>query len=466
MSARFRPSDTIAWRIALTVGAAITGVLVLCALFSQFAGPTASETAPLDRADDMIRMIDAAPAIDRPRLASAVKIPASNVEWYPATETTARLFAAAKPFDVDAELAKRFWIDGHRRHLAAELAKWFWTDGHRRRCLVFNQEDPLSDGIRFDRAEHPRAYFLAVELRDSSWVVFTSTRRDWGGVQPGQIVIALGFFALSILAVSVLATYFLSKPIRQFAEELRRIGGDPRAGPVREAGPSELRAAIAAFNALQAQLRKFVEDRTVMLAAMSHDLRTPLTKIRLRGEFIEDEDQRASLFRDVDDLQAMADSALSFFRDDYKDEETTVFDFAGLLRTIADDYGDQGKPVLYAGPDRFAFNGRPFSLRRACMNLVDNALKYGNSAELELAFSTTQITVEVRDQGPGIPHHALEQVFTPFLRLEQSRNRTTGGMGLGLTSARAVIRAHGGDIALRNRQGGGLEVSVTLPLVS
>jgi signal transduction histidine kinase len=292
------------------------------------------------------------------------------------------------------------------------------------------------------------------------------TRRDWASVPPAQIAIALGFVVLSILAASVLATYFLSKPIRQFAEELRRISGDPRAGPVREAGPSELRAAIAAFNALQAQLRKFVEDRTMMLAAMSHDLRTPLTKIRLRGEFIEDEDQRARLFRDVDDLQAMADSALSFFRDDYKDEEATVFDFAGLLRTIADDYGDQGMPVFYAGPDRFAFSGRPFSLRRACMNLVDNALKYGNRAELELNCSTQQITVKVRDQGHGIPHHALEQVFAPFFRLEQSRNRTTGGMGLGLTSARAVIRAYGGDIALCNRRGGGLEVSVTLPMMS
>ncbi|WP_321175889.1 ATP-binding protein [Paraburkholderia sp. RL17-368-BIF-A] len=162
----------------------------------------------------------------------------------------------------------------------------------------------------------------------------------------------------------------------------------------------------------------------------------------------------------------MADSALSFFRDDYKDEDATIFDFAGLLRTITDDYGDQGQRVFYSGPDRLAFNGRPFSLRRACMNLVDNALKYGNSAELQLIHSATQLVVEISDQGPGNPIHALEQVFTPFFRLEQSRNRGTGGMGLGLTSARAVVRAHGGDIALRNRECGGLQVRVTLPLVS
>ncbi|HYS63238.1 MAG TPA: ATP-binding protein [Paraburkholderia sp.] len=449
MSIGFRPPDTIAWRIALTVGAAIIGVLVLTVLFSHRAGPTARETALLDRADDTVRMIDAASAIDRPRLAGAVQIESIRAEWYPATSAVAQLFAAARPADADSD-----------------LAKWFLMNGRQRRRIFFSSDDPLSDGIRFDRTQHPHGYFLAVELRDSSWVVFIATHRDWGLLQPAQLAIALGCVALSILAASVLATYFLSKPIRQFAEELRRIGGDPRAGPVREAGPRELRAAIAAFNALQAQLRKFVEDRTVMLAAMSHDLRTPLTKIRLRGEFIEDDDQRARLFRDVDDLQAMADSALSFFRDDYKDEEATVFDFAGLLRTITDDYGDQGQPVFYAGPDRLAFNGRPFSLRRACMNLVDNALKYGNRAELQLNCSATQIVVEVSDQGSGIPPHALEQVFAPFFRLEQSRNRTTGGMGLGLTSARAVVRAHGGDITLRNRECGGLQVSVTLPLMS
>ncbi|MDR6495337.1 sensor histidine kinase [Paraburkholderia sp. 22099] len=449
MSIRLRPPDTIAWRIALTVGAAIIGVLGLAVLFSQLAGPTARETALLDRADDTVRMIDAASAIDRPRLARAVQIESNRAEWYAANSTVARRLAVAQPPDADSD-----------------LSRWFLIEGRQRPRVFFSSDDPLSAGIQFDRGQHSRAYFLAVELRDESWVVFIATQRDWGLLQPRQIAVALGCVGLSILAASVLATYFLSKPIRQFADELRRIGGDPRAGPVRETGPGELRAAIAAFNALQAQVRKFVEDRTVMLAAMSHDLRTPLTKIRLRGEFIEDDEQRARLFRDVDDLQAMADSALSFFRDDYKDEETTVFDFAGLLRTITDDYGDQGQPVSYAGPDRLAFNGRPFSLRRACMNLVDNALKYGNRAELQLNHSATEIVVEISDRGAGIPPHALEQVFAPFFRLEQSRNRSTGGMGLGLTSARAVIRAHGGDIALRNRECGGLQVSVTLPLIS
>jgi signal transduction histidine kinase len=214
---------------------------------------------------------------------------------------------------------------------------------------------------------------------------------------------------------------------------------------------------------MQAQIQKFVDDRTTMLAAISHDLRTPLTRIRLRGEFVEDSEQRARLFRDVDDMQAMVDSALALFRDDFQGEETTSFDFSEMLRTIADDYNDQGAGVSYKGPQRVVFRGRPFALKRAFANLVDNAVKYGRMPELELCCSDQQFVVMVRDSGPGIPPEAVEQVFTPFFRLERSRNRGTGGAGLGLTSAQTVIRGHGGDIHLRNRPTGGLEVQVTLP---
>lgn len=444
MSIRLRAPDTIAWRIALTVGAAIISVLAFSALFGRFDGPSAAESARLDRADDAVRMIDVAPPLYRQQLANTLTI-ADKVFWYPATTATAQLLAATKP---------------------RAPINWFRDNGHERRLVIFTSGDQLSKEMDFDRVAHPNAYFMAVQLRDGSWLLFIANHRPWRELLPTQLAITLGFLASSILAASMLATYFLARPIRQFAEDLRQIGGDPRAGPVREAGPKELRAAIEAFNALQAKLRKFVDDRTLMLAAISHDLRTPLTKIRLRGEFIEDDDQRARLFRDVDDLQAMADSALSFFRDDYKEEEATVFDFAGLLLTIADDYSDQGALVQYAGPDRFALSGRPFSIRRACINLVDNAVKWGGSAELELTCVPTEVTLTVSDRGPGIPPQALEQVFSPFFRVEQSRNRSTGGMGLGLTSALAVIRAHGGNITLSNRQGGGLAVRVTLPTPS
>ncbi|WP_322045801.1 ATP-binding protein [Paraburkholderia sp. J67] len=446
MRIRLQFADTIAWRIALTVGAAIMSVLALSVLFDHLAGPSTAERAELDRADDAVRMIEAAPAGLRQRLADTITI-ADKVIWYPSATSIAKRFEAARLHDADPGMAERFR----------------GNEGERE-SLIFTSADALAKDVDFDRVSHPGAYYMAVQLHDGSWVLFIANHRRLGNLFPARLATMLLSVTALILAASLLATYFLARPIRQFADVLRRIGGDPRAKPVRESGPTELRSAIAAFNALQGQLRKFVDDRTLMLAAMSHDLRTPLTKIRLRGEFIDDDEQRARLFRDVDDLQAMADSALSFFRDDYKDEEATVFDFAGLLRTVVDDYGDQGSNVSYTGPDRFAMSGRPFSLRRACMNLIENAVKYGGSAEVELICTRSEISVTVSDHGPGIPIDSLEKVFTPFFRIEQSRNRLTGGMGLGLTSALAVIRAHSGNIALSNREGGGLIVCVAIPV--
>lgn len=310
------------------------------------------------------------------------------------------------------------------------------------------------------------AQSLSVELKDGSWIVFTAPRRTWGLGPTARSSINLAFLLLSIVAVSTVAAYQLSRPIRQFATALRRFGADPRASPVPETGPRELREALGAFNGMQAQIQKFVDDRTTMLAAISHDLRTPLTKIRLRGEYITDRRQQTGLCQDVDSMQAMVDSALSFFRDDLRDEETTAFDFAQLLRTITDDYSDQGKEVPYTGPEHASFQGRPIALKRALTNLIDNAVRHGGSPEAELLCAGDRFSVLVRDKGPGIPDEMSELVFRPFYRLEPSRNRASGGVGLGLTSARTVIRGHGGDIVLRNRPSGGLEVEVTLPLAS
>jgi signal transduction histidine kinase len=223
---------------------------------------------------------------------------------------------------------------------------------------------------------------------------------------------------------------------------------------------------IRTFNEMQAQIRKFVSYRTMMLAAISHDLRTPLTRMRLRGELIEDAEQQARLFRDVDEMQAMVDGALAFFRDDAVTEPTTTFDFANVLLTLTNDYADQRVEIPYSGPAHAGYKGRPFALKRAVTNLVENAIKYATVPEIELECAANELVVWVRDGGPGIPDKALADVFLPYYRVEKSRNRNTGGVGLGLTVAQAIIRGHGGEILLSNRPNGGLEVRVTLPLIS
>jgi signal transduction histidine kinase len=162
-------------------------------------------------------------------------------------------------------------------------------------------------------------------------------------------------------------------------------------------------------------------------------------------------------------MQAMIDGALAFFRDDAVSEETTNFDLPGILHTIANDYADQNIAIGYSGPARAVFRGRPFALKRALTNLVENAIKYATPPEIELSSQENAFVIAVRDRGPGIPKDALEQVFTPYYRLDKSRGRATGGVGLGLTAAQAIVQGHGGEISLRNRPEVGLEAIVTLP---
>jgi len=271
------------------------------------------------------------------------------------------------------------------------------------------------------------------------------------------------FLTVSTGIVSAIATRQLVRPIGRFAKAISVFGMNPRAPPIAETGPRELAGVMSAFNAMQAQLQKFLASRITMLAAISHDLRSPLTRIRLRGEYIADEVQQARLFRDVDELQAMVDGALAFFRGDADEEPMTSFDLPGVLETIINDFADQGIQIAYAGPSHAVYRGRPFALKRAMTNLIENAVKYGTPPAIELACQDKNTTIIVRDRGPGIPSDALEHVFTPFYRLETSRNRSTGGVGLGLTAAQGIVRAHGGDIVLSNLPAGGLEALVTLP---
>jgi signal transduction histidine kinase len=242
------------------------------------------------------------------------------------------------------------------------------------------------------------------------------------------------------------------------------FGTNPQAPEMAETGPEELRQMIRTFNAMQAQIQKFVAYRATMLAAISHDLRTPLTRMRLRGEYIDDEKQQARLFRDVDEMQSMIDGALAFFRDDAAGEALVTFDLPGMLVTIANDYADQGIVIVYHGPARASCRGRPFALKRAVTNLIDNAIQYATPPEIELIVDKTNYEIAIRDTGPGIPQISLDLVFQPYFRLDRSRNRATGGVGLGLTSAQALVRSHGGDIVLVNRPEGGLEARITLPM--
>jgi signal transduction histidine kinase len=223
-----------------------------------------------------------------------------------------------------------------------------------------------------------------------------------------------------------------------------------------------------AFNTMAVRIRRFVQDRTEMLAAIGHDLRTPITRLRLRAEFMDDDEQRAKMLADLTEMEKMIGATLAFARDDAAAEPATPLDLAGLARTVVDEAADaapeQAEQITYDGPAHLTVRARPVALKRALANLVGNALAYGGAAKVTLVPPAQgQVRLTVEDEGPGIPAEEMERVFAPFHRLEGSRNRETGGTGLGLPIARNILRAHGGDVTLANRPDGGLAATVILP---
>ncbi len=303
----------------------------------------------------------------------------------------------------------------------------------------------------------------------TAWLTITSPMtppKPWRS--PG---FATAYIVMTVLGAIMIfwAVRKLLVPVRTLAEAAERLGRDmANAPPLPETGPSEIVTAAAAFNTMAARIRRFVEDRTFLLTAIGHDLRTPITRLKLRAEYMEDEEQRTKMLADLDEMEAMVAATLAFGRDITTSEPVTRIDLAILLRTILDEAAD-GNPehagaLSFSGPDHLPINARPLGLKRALTNLVGNALKYGDAAHITLRqLPKNMVQIDIDDHGPGIATAEMEGAFEPFRRLETSRNRETGGSGLGLSIARNIIRAHGGSILLRNQPEGGLRARVTLP---
>ena len=264
------------------------------------------------------------------------------------------------------------------------------------------------------------------------------------------------------IVLSFLAARRLVRPVSELTAAVEHLGGTADAPVVSPRGPREMRALIEAFNRMRERLRRFNEDRTRMIAAMSHDLRTPLTRLRLRTELVQDDNQQPRMLIEIDNVIGMIESMLSL-RDDARHEPRTLVDVSALTEDICLDAVDAGEPVTYSGPRGITISCRPTALRRAISNLIDNAVKYGNRAYVSLVPEPERVVLTVEDEGPGIPRSERERVFDPFYRIENSRDPNTGGVGLGLSVTRSIIWEHGGDIILGSRKGGGLSVRVELP---
>ena len=326
------------------------------------------------------------------------------------------------------------------------------------------QNDPV-DGMLIAG----RGLLVETPLRDGHWLLFTTnvpTPFTDPGAQEYSRAAVTGRVALAVvlvLVLSFLTARRLANPLSQLSLAVEQLGANGDAPQLPRKGPREVRLMIDAFNRMQERLRRFNDDRVQMLAAIAHDLRTSLTRLKLRVEVGGNEEQQQKMIAELDAMNAMMGSILSFAREDAKREPRALLDLGALIAGVCEDADDAGGAVTYSGEPNVTISGRPTGLRRGVSNLVDNAVKYGGGAEVSLNRGAGRIVVAIDDRGPGIPRSEREKVFEPFYRIESSRNPDTGGVGLGLSVARSIAREHGGDIVLATRKGGGLSARLELP---
>ncbi|MBF0273538.1 MAG: HAMP domain-containing protein [Magnetococcales bacterium] len=307
------------------------------------------------------------------------------------------------------------------------------------------------------------SYVARTQLVGGDWVEFHSHLPgevfewpEWMGWSLLLLFCLVGLLSLAAIRVA-------TRPLLLLADAAHALGQDLNHPPLPLSGPREVRHAAAAFNAMQERLKRYVNERTHLLAAVSHDLKTPLTRMRLRVERLEESAIREDLLRNLADMERMTASALEYARGMEGMEPVAKVDIPAMLESIQEAFEELGREVVVQCSEMTPFPVMPKSLKRCLVNLVDNAVTYGDRARIRADLLGDRLRISIADQGPGIPETDRERVFEPFIRLESSRNRATGGTGLGLPIARNIVRAHGGELTLRNRPNGGLEVIVVIP---
>lgn len=278
-------------------------------------------------------------------------------------------------------------------------------------------------------------------------------------------MMTLLFAVISVALLGLWAARALTAPLSSFAKAAEDFSLDGAAAPLPERGPEEIRSVARALNRMRERITALIEDRTRMLAAISHDLRTPITRMRLRSEFVEDDTHRARMLGDLDQMRAMLESVLSFLRNDRRLQSMTLTDVAATLQLVADQFSDIGRKVGYDGPAHAMATLRPDDLHRAVTNLVENAARFGTETVIRLDVAADHITIDVEDDGPGISDAQKQSMLEPFVRGDEARNMDeAAGFGLGLSITNAIVLAHGGALSLHDRRPHGLVARIRLPV--
>jgi signal transduction histidine kinase len=404
-----------------------------------------ARTREADRTATLVRVIDAAPQSSRNDIIRAFETPLHHY-W-----------------TSDAPLVRSAAMGEQEQQIARRLRRMTRNHGHDPRIALVDRNSDPEDDATADLQARPQALDISVQLADGSWLNAVAPLRL--PIVPEANLRWLSLLGASVAAVMIaviFAVRWITRPLTALAAAADRAGRGEAVEPLPVRGPYEVARTVTAFNVMQQRLSRFVSDRLMMLAAISHDLRTPMTAARLRAEMVDDAEVREAIVRSLTEMQYITEATLSFARDETVSEEPRAIDLASLVEAVADDLASTGQDIAIAGRDHVPYRCRPALLRRALTNLISNAVKYGKRARITLCLAEDHARITIDDEGPGLPPDQLERVFEPFVRIDRSRSCETGGIGLGLSIARTIIRAHGGDVTLKNLPGG-LRAEVVLP---
>jgi signal transduction histidine kinase len=443
---RLRP-DSLFARLLLTfvLGMALTMVVTLWVQFPEreaFVFRVSALRAAY-RLADMLKLMDELPSGSREKLAAIAGARRVDTILGAPPPTAASLepgSSAAVFHDVLVEDLGRDWpivVEVSPAQVAPETGNGPPTDG-----FEFKGQAQLSDG---------------------TWVGFRLQEPRRLPIWPRRLITNMLIIVGVLALLSLIAVRWVTRPLHRLAQAAEALGRDINHPALGESGPAEVRRAARAFNAMQERLSRYIRTRTGILAAMSHDLKTPITRLRLRAELLEQPELHDKFVRDLREMEDMVNATLGYMKGLDDREPLRPVDITALVGALAADSEELHHLIHVRGEPIGPFCGKPDGLKRCLQNLIDNATRYGRDVELQIEDGADALTLYVRDNGPGIPEPELERVFEPFYRLEASRNPSTGGSGLGLSIARNLAQSMGGDVMLRNRTGGGIEAKVVLP---
>lgn len=466
---RLHPDSIIGWTIVVLIAVLSVSQIVTIGIINSMRSDTLEVVEHFhfaERIADIVELIDAVPPQIRSELLAHMASDTLSVSWEREASVSAGSSEGWREVLFDDVVGAALWQEPKRQHRvallpASEVIFVPGSDGVRRSLDLSTGTGRIIERT-LSRHRAGRVLLTSISLSDGTWLNFQVPMADPPAAQGMASLLAIACSGLLILVLSVWAVRRLTRPLTVLAKAAEQLGEDVNAAPLPVSGSREMRQAARAFNTMQERIRRFVIDRIQLIAAISHDLRTPITRLRLRAEFADNEETRAKIRQDLAEMEAMIETTLSFAREEASPEPRTQVDLVSLVESVCEDLPNVTVRIGEGVPQRLPFECQPLAMRRCIGNLVGNAIKYGHRADLTLMAAPDSIRITVDDEGPGIAAEDRDRVFEPFLRLDASRNRETGGVGLGLTIARSVARAHGGDVELANRAQGGLRATLTL----